>query len=126
MVRSELRTKIGERVETTRTVEALLVFPVAALYFAVVAGCVWTDQFVSDSKARGGQLKACGQISSAVGKTVGEFESVVCLHTLYPHTTAFEPCHHFLQEISGRVSALFWICAQITKACIFVDRRILV
>ena len=37
-----------------------------------------------------------------------------------------EPCHHFLQEISGGVSALFWICAQIAKACIFVDRRILV
>ena len=74
MVRSELRTKIGERVEAMRIIEALLVFPVAALYFAVVAGCV----------------------------------------------------HHFLQEISGRVSALFWICAQIAKACIFVDRRILV
>ena len=112
MVRSELRTKIGERVEAMRIIEALLVFPVAALYFAVVAGCVWTDQFVSDSKARGGQLKACGQISSAVGKTVGEFESVVCLHTLYPHATAFEPGHHFLQEIGRRIGALLSTCTR--------------
>ncbi len=111
MVRSELRTKIGERVEAMRIIEALLVFPVAALYFAVVAGCVWTDQFVSDSKARGGQLKACGQISSAVGKTVGEFESVVCLHTLYPHATAFEPGCHFFQEIGRRIGALFRVGA---------------
>ena len=102
-MRSELRTKIGERVETMRIIESLLIFPVAALYFAIVAGCVWTDQFVADPKARGGQLKACGQISSAVGKTVGEFESVVCLHTLYPHAAAFGPGCHFFQEISGRV-----------------------
>ena len=106
-MRSELRTKIGERVETTRTVEALLVFPVAALYFAVVSGCVWTDQFVSDPKARSGQFKARGQISSAVGKTVGEFKSVVCLHTLYPHATAFEPGRHFLQKIGRRIGTLF-------------------
>lgn len=81
-MRSELRTKIGERVETTRTVEALLVFPVAALYFAVVAGCVWTDQFVSDPKARSGQFKARGQISSAVGKRLVNSNPLsVCTHS---------------------------------------------
>ena len=81
-MRSELRTKIGERVEAMRIIEALLVFPVAALYFAVVAGCVWTDQFVSDSKARGGQLKACGQISSAVGKRLVNSNPLsVCTHS---------------------------------------------
>ena len=57
MVCSELRTKIGKREETVRVVETLLVFAVAALYFAVVAGCVRTDQFVPDPKPCGGQFK---------------------------------------------------------------------
>ena len=87
---------------------------------------VGTNELVTDPQFGGGSLKAGGQIPVAAGKTVGKLNAIVCLHALYPHTTAFEPCHHFLQEISGGVSALFWICAQIAKACIFVDRRILV
>ena len=126
MVCSELYTKIGKREETMCVVESLLVFAVAAFYFAVVAGCVGADQLVPDSKTCGGQLKACEPVLLVGRKTVGKLNTIVCLHALYPHTTVFEPCHHFLQEISGRVSALFWICAQIAKACIFVDCRILV
>ena len=126
MVCSELHTKIGKREETMCVVESLLVFAVAAFYFAVVAGCVGTDQLVPDPKACGGQLKACEPVLLVGRKTVFKLISIVCLYSLYPYTTAFEPRHHFLQEISGRVSALFWICAQIAKACIFVDCRILV
>ena len=75
-------------------VETHLVFAMAALYFAVVAGRVGTDQLVPDSKPCSGQFKACGQVSSAVGETVGKLKSVVCLDTLYPHTAALEPgCH---------------------------------
>ena len=66
---SELRTKIGKGKETVGVVETLRVFPVAAFYFAVVAGRVWTDQLVPDPKACSGQLKACGQVSFAIGET---------------------------------------------------------
>ena len=102
---SELRTKIGKGKETVGVVETLLIFAVAAFYFAVVSGRVWTDQLVPDPKACSGQLKACGQVPSSVGETVGEFKAVVYLHTLYPYTTALEPGCHFLQEISGRIGA---------------------
>ena len=57
----KLSFEIIERVETMRGVEFLIVFSVAALYFAVVAGRVWTDQLVPDPKACSDQLKACGQ-----------------------------------------------------------------
>ena len=98
MVSSELHTKIGKGEETVGVVETLLVFPVTAFYFAVVAGRIRTDEFVSDSKTCSGQFKACGQLSFTVGEAVGKFKSVVCLHTLYPHTAALEPCCHFFRK----------------------------
>ena len=61
---SELHTKIGKREETVCIVETLLVFTVAALYFAVVTWRVWADQFVPDPKARSGQFKASEPVSS--------------------------------------------------------------
>ena len=60
----ELRTKIGKGKETVGVVETLLVFPVAAFYFAVVAGRVWTDQLVPDPKPCSGQLK--GSLASTI------------------------------------------------------------
>ena len=38
-------------------VESLLVFPVAAFYFAVVSGCVGTDPFVPYAQVEGGLLE---------------------------------------------------------------------
>lgn len=58
MVHGELRTKIGKGKETMGVIETLLVFTMAAFYFAVVAGRVWTDQLVPDPKPCSGQLKA--------------------------------------------------------------------
>ena len=49
LVGSELPTKVVERKEGMLVVKAFLVFPVAAFHLAVVARCVRTDQFVSDS-----------------------------------------------------------------------------
>ena len=50
MVCSELHTKIGKREETMCVVESLLVFAVAAFYFAVVAGGVGVASFLSGSQ----------------------------------------------------------------------------
>ena len=117
---SELRTKIGKGKETMGVVETLLIFAVAAFYFAVVAGRVWTDQLVPDPKACSGQLKACWQVSFAIGVTAGKFEAVVRLHTLYPHAASFEPGRPFLQEVGGRFGALFWLSAQLDPTGIIV------
>ena len=113
MVCSELHTKIGKREETVSVVETLLAFAMAAFHFAAVAGRIGTDPLVPDSKPRSGRFKACGQIPSAVGEMVGEFEAVVCLHTLDPHTAALEPGCRLLEEICGRIGALLRVGAQI-------------
>lgn len=57
LVSSELLTKVGEGVEAVGAVEALLVFPVAALDFAVVSGRVGADQFVAYAQGSGGGFK---------------------------------------------------------------------
>ena len=49
--------KVGEGVEAVGAVEALLVFPVAALDFAVVSGRVGADQFVAYAQGSGGGFK---------------------------------------------------------------------
>ena len=46
-----------KRVEAMGTVEALLVFPVAAFCFAVVSGRIRADQFVPYAKVKGGLLE---------------------------------------------------------------------
>ena len=53
----EFPTKVGERIEAMGIVEALLVFPVAAFYFAVVPGRVGADQFVPYAQVKGGLLE---------------------------------------------------------------------
>ena len=57
MVCSELHTKIGKREETMCVVESLLVFAVAAFYFAVVSGRIRTDPFVPYAQVKGGLLE---------------------------------------------------------------------
>ena len=57
MVGSWLPTKVGERIEAMGIVEALLVFPVAAFYFAVVPGRVGTNPFVPYAQVEGGLLE---------------------------------------------------------------------
>ena len=53
----EFPTKVGERIEAMGIVEALLVFPVTAFYFAVVSGRIRADQFVPYAQVEGGLLE---------------------------------------------------------------------
>ena len=48
---SELLGKIVQRVKTVAGVKAFLILPVAALHFAIVAGCVGAYQFVLNAQA---------------------------------------------------------------------------
>ena len=80
---SKLYAEIGKREETVCVVETLLVFAMAALYFAVVSWSVGTDQLVPDSKPCSGQFKTSESVFPAGREAVGKLKSVVCL----PHST---------------------------------------
>lgn len=54
---SKLCCEIFQGEEGMAGVETFLVFPVAAFHFAIVAGCIGTDQLVPDSQLSGGTLK---------------------------------------------------------------------
>ena len=53
VVDNKLFGKVMQGEESIRNIEAFLVFPMAALYLAVVPGCVRTNQFVLDTQALG-------------------------------------------------------------------------
>ena len=62
----ELFLKISQRKERVSIIEALLVFPVAALHFAIVPGCVRTDQLMLDAQFSGGFLEKSRNISLGI------------------------------------------------------------
>ena len=53
----ELLGEVVQGIKTVAGIEALLVLPVAALHFPVVAGGVGTDELVADTQVGGGLLK---------------------------------------------------------------------
>ncbi len=59
LVRSELRTKIGERIEAVRIIEALLILSVASLNLAVVPRSVGTDKLMPYPELFRCKLKSC-------------------------------------------------------------------
>ena len=54
---SELFLKDIQREEGVDRIKAFLVFPVAALYLAIMPGCVRTDQLMLDAQLGGGFLE---------------------------------------------------------------------
>ena len=68
-------------------VETLLVFSVASFHFAVVPGCIRTDQLVLNALEFQCFFKhRLALAATAMGKLVREFEAVICLDTLNPDT----------------------------------------
>lgn len=126
MVRSELRTKIGEGEETVGVIETLLILAVTAFHFAIVSWRIGADQFVANPEACSRLLKKSWQVFFAVGETVGKLKAIVSLNALYPNAPAFEPDDHFFEEIRRRIGTLLRIGSQITQSGIFVYCRILV
>ena len=78
---SELPTKVGERIEGVSIVESFLVFSVTAFDFAIMSGCVGTDELVADAQMDSGGFKQSRKITLAVRKTVGKLKTVVRLNT---------------------------------------------
>ena len=125
LVRSELRTKVGQREETVRVVEELLVFAVTSFYLAVMPRGIWPNELVADAKGGSSRFKEGGHIPVPSGKTVGKLEPVVCLDAFHGHAATFEPGKCLAQEIGGGICALFRVSAEIPEAGILVDRGIL-
>lgn len=121
----ELLIKIVQRIKTVAGIEAFLVLPVAALHLAVVAGRVGTDELVVYTELCSGSLKQGGQVMFAVGETIGELKSVVCLDTLHPDAPAGIPLEQPLQKVSRRVGALLGIGGQEAQASEFIYGSVL-
>ncbi len=125
LVYSELYTKILEGKEAVSVVESLLVFPVAALNFAVVTGSIGFNELVADAKVCSSLLKECERVFLRIGETVGEFKAVVGLDTLYGDPPAFVPGHRPAEEIGGGISALLGVSIEETEAGKLIDGSVL-
>ena len=77
----KLHLKVRQRKERMERIKAFLVFPMAALHFAIMPGCVRANELMADSQVGSGFLKKGGDVSIAVGKTVSKFKRVVSLDT---------------------------------------------
>ena len=62
-------------------IELFVIFAVAALDFAIVPGCIWADEFVTDAKTLKFQFKERRLVTSFWKQTVGKFGAVVGLDT---------------------------------------------
>ena len=90
---SQLFLKVRQREERADRIKAFLVFPVAALYLAIMSGRVRTDELMPDAQLSGGFLKKGWDVSFAVGKTVSKFKTVVSLDTFHMDPLTGIPLH---------------------------------
>ena len=84
-------------------IEPLIVLPMATLYFPVVPGHVWPDQFVPDAVSFQMHIKKCGPIP-VTGKTVGKFSAVIRLDAL---NGAGEGFHKMFHKQGGGIGVMF-------------------
>ena len=122
----ELLCKVIQGVKAVAGVKAFLIFPVAALHFAVVAWCVGTDEFMSDTKPGSGSLKQCGQIPLGIRKTIGELKAIICLNTFHLNSPTGIPFEQLFQEVGGRVGCLFRVGSQEAQTGELVNGGVLV
>ena len=77
IVGGQLPFKVGKKVKTMgTTIEALLIFPMTALHFAVAPGRIGPGQFVTDTQPGGSSFKQSGQVPAGTGESVREFELI--------------------------------------------------
>ena len=91
VVDGKLLCEVIQGKESVRRIEALLILAVAALHLAVMTRCVRTNALMPDTQLGSSGFKQGGQITLAVGKTVGELKSIVSLDTLHADTSASIP-----------------------------------
>ena len=121
----ELLGKVVQREETVTGIKTLLVFPVAALHFAVMAMCAGTNELMSGTKFGGSGLKQGRQISSAVGEAVSEFKAIVCLDALCLDPPSGIPLKQPFEEFGRREGAVLWGDGQEAQTREFINSSIL-
>ena len=126
VVNSKLFCKVIQGEKAVAGVKTLLVLPVAALHLAVMTRCVRTNELMSDTQLGSSGFKQGGQITHAVGKTVGELKSIVSLDTLHADTPASIPLEQLFQEIGGGIGGLLRVGSQEAQAGKLVNGSILV
>ena len=102
-------------------VEALLVFTVTAFHLAVMPGCIRTDQLVLNAL----EFQCFFNAAAAMGKSVREFESVICLDTLDPDTFSLELIDYSAQKQIRGIGALFRVSAKDPVTGILVNGSVL-
>ena len=123
---SELLGEVVQRVEAAAGVKAFLVLSVAALYFAVVAGRVRTDELVPDAQLHGCGFKEGGQVTPAVGETVGELKAIVGLDALHTDAPAVIPLPQLYQEVCRGVGGLLRVGSQEAQTGKLINGGVLV
>ena len=111
----KLLLKVSQRKERMERIKAFLVFPMAALHFAIMPRRVRANELMADSQVGSDFLKKGGDVSIAVGKTVSKFKTVISLDTFHMDTLAGTPLHQPFQEVSGGIGGLLRISRQETK-----------
>ena len=79
MVRSELRTKIGEGEETVGVIETLLILAVTAFHFAIVSWRIGFNQLMLNAQFTKCFLEQSLLFCSSCAKPICEFKSIVSL-----------------------------------------------
>ena len=123
---SELFCEVIEGVETVAEVKALLVLPVAALHLAIVVRCIGTNELVADTQVSRSSFKEGRELPPAVGKTVGEFKSVVRLYAFHADAPAGVPLDQLFQKVSGGKGRLLWVGGQEAQTGELVNGGVLV
>ena len=78
-----------------------------ALYFAVVTGCIRTNQLVSYTTLFERTLKQCEIIGFGAAETLGKFKSVVRLNTLHLNAFFGKMFEYMQCKLRGTVCAVF-------------------
>ena len=121
----ELLCKVIQGVETVARVKAFLVFPVAALHLAVMAGRVGTDELEPDAQRGGSSLKQGGQIPPAVGKAIGELGAIVSLDAFHSDSSAGIPLEQLFEEVGRGIGRLLRVGSQEAQASELINGSVL-
>ena len=107
-------------------VEALLVFTVTAFHLAVMPGCIRTDQLVLNTLEFQCFFKhRFALAATAMGKSIREFEAVICLDTLDPDTFFPELSNYSAQELIRGIGALFRVSPKDPVTGILINGSVL-
>ena len=126
VVNSELFCKVIQGEKAVAGVKAFLVLAVAAFHFAVVARRVGTDELMPDAQLGSSGLKQSGEITPAVGETIGKFKAVIRLDAFDADSSARIPLEQLFQKIRRGIGGLFRVGGQEAQACELINSSVLV